>query len=168
MIKMLQSLDRFVNRFAFVALSISIIFMLVLTVGSIILRWFSITFVWVDPFVRHLVFLSAFLGGVIAVGKRKHIAIDIIPRLLEARGNRALKINLARVVDLTCLLVSTWLLITSINLVKVEFVYGQVGFLNIHSAFLIMIIPFGFSLIAYRFFVLFLSSFTEDHGVKND
>ena len=34
-----------------------------LSVTNIFLRWFDMTIYWVEPLVRHLVFLSAFLGG---------------------------------------------------------------------------------------------------------
>ena len=59
--------------------------MMILSITGIVLRWFNIAFLWIDPLVRHLVFICTFLGGAIATGRGTHIGIDIIGRLLESR-----------------------------------------------------------------------------------
>ena len=65
--------------------------MLLLSVINIFLRWGEMTPYWVEPLVRHLVFLSAPLGGVIATGRRNHIGIDILQRWLEGSENKMIQ-----------------------------------------------------------------------------
>ena len=64
--------------------------MLFFSVLTILLRWFGQSLEFVEPFVRHLVFLSTFLGGVLATGRGTHIGIDIIGKLLESMHKQLL------------------------------------------------------------------------------
>ena len=57
--------------------------MLIISTLSIFLRWFQVSFLWTDPLVRHLVFITAFLGGSLATGANNHIRIDLAGKLFE-------------------------------------------------------------------------------------
>lgn len=156
--KFLSTLDKLVEKISSYALIISVLLMLVMSILIIVLRWFGESFLWIDPFVRHLVFLSAFLGGVIATGRKSHIGIDIVGRYLESKKKHRLCLYIERLVSLACCLTSGWMVLASYDFFKIEAEFGKVAFLGIHSKFLVGIIPLGFSLIAYRFFYQFIFS----------
>ena len=139
----------------------SVFAMLSISVISIVLRWFSISIHWMEPFVRHLVFLSTFLGGVLATGRGTHIGIDIISKYLEAKKLDRYAIWVNRIIALGSLLTLVWLTTSSLEFMQVELKYGKPVFWGISSGVLVGIIPFGFILIAYRFLFLLISSFAS-------
>ena len=137
--------------------------MLLFSLLTIILRCVNINYPWFESFVRHLVFFATFLGGVLATGRGNHIGIDILGKYLES-SHRENQLKLVRrIINLISFCTLIWLISASIDFFKVELKYGKIEFLGIHSGYLVGIIPFGFSLIAYRFFYKFISSF----GFKN-
>tara|TARA_R110002072_G_scaffold534_6_gene3912 strand:+ start:89424 stop:89957 length:534 start_codon:yes stop_codon:yes gene_type:complete len=164
LLKPFQKLDEFVEKFSSFLLIICVIGMLLISVLNIVLRWFGIGYMWFEPLVRHLVFLSAFLGGVLATGRRTHIGIDIVGKYLEAKQSWVAHQWILRAVSLISFVTLAWLVKTSFGFISVEAEYGKAVFLGVHSKYLVSIIPFGFSLISYRFLYLFLRSFTEEPG----
>ena len=61
-------------------------FLTAFAVTQIILRnFFSTGFVWGDDLLRHGVLWISFLGAARATLERKHIRIDILPRILTGR-----------------------------------------------------------------------------------
>ena len=158
---MLKGIDEAIEKLSSYALIFSVFAMLLISVLSIVLRWFSISIHWTEPFVRHLVFLSTFLGGVIATGRGTHIGIDIIGKYLESKNLEKISVWISRVIALASLLTLAWLTKSSIDFMVIELKYGKAVFWGISSGFLVGIIPFGFSIIAYRFFYLFVNSFCK-------
>ena len=150
---MIAKLDRFIEKFAQTLIGVCLFFMLGLTLLNIVARWFNETFMWIDPLVRHLVFLSAFMGGVLATGKGNHIKIDLIGRALEAKNlkrfQKILSICLCLISAFACFLLAK----SGLDFAKVELEYGSIAFLGIHSGHLVSLIPFGFALIGFRFAV---------------
>lgn len=162
MFRVIRKFDLLIESFAKYALVFCVFGMLSISVLSIVLRWFEFTFQWFEPLVRHLVFISAFLGGVMATGNKTHIGIDIIGKYLESKGNEKALIWIERVVSLASAVTLIWLTSACIQFVGVEAIYGKEVFLGIHSKFLVGIIPVGFSLISLRFFNLLICSFDRD------
>lgn len=162
MIIIVKKLDSFLEQFSYKAIVLSLFLMLILSLINIVFRWFNITFLWIDPVVRHLVFLSAFLGGSLATGSSKHIGIDLITKFLEKPSYQTARTWHKRIVSLACFLVLVWLTAASYKFSVVEFEYGRAHFLGIHSGYLVSIIPFGFALIALRFLFRFLLSFSNE------
>jgi len=162
MLKVFKAIDTVIEKFSIYGLVFSISVMLFLTILNIVLRWFDHSILWIDPFVRHLVFLSAFLGGTLATGKKHHIGIDILSKFLETVQNEKMLLYLGRVISLTSFLTLVWLSKAAIDLSISEFEFGKFSFLGIHSGFLISIIPFGLILICYRFFYIFVVSFSAE------
>ena len=160
--KILRLLDKTIERFSSLLLVVAFLSMLSLGLLSIGLRWFGVAFVWIDPLIRHLVFLSAFLGGVTAVNRGGHIAIDILDRNLKERGKDVLRRNLKRVVFFVTSAIVAWFALSSWTLVTVEMEYGRPVFWAIHSGFLVAIIPVGLSMIGYRFLFLLIASFQKE------
>lgn len=147
---MIKKMDGFLEAFSKWGIVICISLMLSLTLLNISLRWFQVSILWIEPLVRHLVFIGAFLGGSLATGNRHHIKIDLIGRLLEKSTNRILPIVLDKIITIVTLIATLILVYSSYNLVLVEFEYGKNDFLGIHTGFLISIIPVGTILISLR------------------
>ena len=162
MIKLLKVVDKVVDRFASYGLVVSVMLMLFFSVLTILLRWFGTGIHWVEPFVRHLVFLSTFLGGVVATGRGTHIGIDIIGKYLESKGREELVKYIQQVISLVSLGAIIWLVKASYNFVLIELEYGKPVFWGISSGYLVAIIPFGFTLIGIRFLTRFLLLFSKE------
>ncbi|MDC0255659.1 TRAP transporter small permease subunit [Bacteriovoracales bacterium] len=152
--KALKGVDTFMEKVSLYALIVSVFGMLLLTLLTIVLRWFSLTYLWMDPLIRHLVFLSTFLGGVVATGSKQHIAIDIFYRMAEQNGKERLTLFFQFLTALVSCITLIWLITGAIQFVNDAFKYEKVVFLGIHRGFLVSIIPFGMGLIAYRFLIL--------------
>ena len=130
--------------------------MLLFSVASIFLRFFNISFLWIEPFVRHLVFISIFLGGILATGKGSHIGIDILAKYFESSKNEKARRYLNSFISLFSCVILFWMAYASLKFVEVELEYGKEVFWGVHSGFLVMIIPIGFVLISFRFIIQFV------------
>lgn len=167
MIKFLKIIDQSIEKLTVVLLVTGVALMLSFSLMTIVLRWFESSFLWLDPLVRHLVFLCTFLGGVMATGRGSHIGIDIVSKTLEVQGRERWLLPIKRLISLVSFVTLLWLIQASYLFMTIELEYGRASFLGIHSGVLVGIIPVGFALIAYRFFYLFMASFssTETVGV---
>lgn len=154
-------IDKLIEKGSAYILVTSVALMLLLSVFAIIMRWFETSYLWMEPFVRHLVFLSTFLGGVIATGRGTHIAIDILNKKIDMNGPDWAKRLSHRVLNLSSALALFWLVRASWQFMNIELEYGHEVFWGIHSGFLVGIIPVGLSLIAYRFLFRFLETFSK-------
>ena len=137
-----------VSRYTLVA---CLLVILTLAVLAIVLRWLGSSVMWIEPLVRHLVFLSAFLGGSIATSKRVHIKVDLLTKLVEKSNSKILKWFHSNLISLFCLIVCFFLMKAGWNFFLMEKEFGAPAFLNIHSSYLVAIIPFGMGLIGLRF-----------------
>lgn len=155
-------IDRVLERLIYFALVGSILTILILSLANIGFRWIDRSFLWIDPMIRHLVFLAAFLGGFLATGTDRHIAIDLLDRYLQHQQKNALRRRLKRLISLLATVILIWLFRAGWNLAVIEWEFGKEVFLTVHSGILVGIIPFGFLLMAYRFFYYFLRSFTQE------
>lgn len=154
--KVIFALDKFIEKITSVTIIAAVFSMLLLSVLNIVMRWFGSSFLWIDPLVRHLVFASAFLGGVLATGKGTHIGIEILPKILETKEGQEKKLMAIKAfIALVSSAVLIWLVKASYDFVLTELQYGKEAFLGIHSGFLVMIIPIGFGIIAIRFILQF-------------
>lgn len=162
--KALRLIDQIVEKLATWSLVVGVFTMLLFSVLAIVLRWFDTTFHWIEPFVRHLVFLCTFLGGVLATGRGTHIGIDIIGKYLESMKKDNALVWIKGIVTLTSFCTLVWMIQASYGFLLVELKYGKPVFWGIESGFLVGIIPFGFALIAYRFFYQFLNLFAGERS----
>ena len=161
-----KKLDHFVEKISSALLVVCILSILFCSSGTIVLRWFHINLSWIDPFVRHLVLLSTFLGGVVATGRGNHIGIDLISKFLEIKGHDHAKIIVNRIILLTSALVFVWMIKAGLDFTKVEMEFSKVEFWGISSGYLVAMIPAGLGLIAIRFFTLFILSFDKNSVLK--
>lgn len=164
MFSIIRKCDGFIEKLATWLLVICVMSMLLFSSLSIVVRWFQHNITWIDPFVRHLVFLGTFLGGVIATGKGTHIGIDIVGKFVESRGWHSAKDLIQKIIMISSLLVLVWLIKSGIDFTKVEMEFSKEEFWGIGSGYLVMIIPAGLALLAIRFFLVFLLSFDSKEG----
>lgn len=122
--------------------------LVVFSLMQIILRNFFLTgIVWGDDLLRHGVLWISFLGAARATVENKHIRIDLLPRLMPARGSFVLLLISALFSCLLCLVLS-W---ASWNFVQGERLMGDIAFASIPYWWLELIFPFSFGLMALRF-----------------
>lgn len=147
---MIKKFDQLLDSFSKAGIVMCLFLMLTFSVASIVLRWFGISLHWIDPAVRHFVFLAAFLGGSLATGADQNIKIDLLTRVLEAKNQDFLGHIIRQVVTFITLVTVLILAKATWGFVKVELDYGKDVFWGIHSSVLVGIIPFGFLLISLR------------------
>ncbi len=165
--KIVHTIDDFTEKVVTVLLVTCVFGMLGMSISNIVLRWFDSHILWFEPAVRYLVFLSAFLGGALATGKRTHIGIDLIGKYLESTKNWKAHRWVCRLIDLVSLIVLVVLTDACIDFVAEEAKYGRANvFIGLHAKHLASIIPFGFGIIAFRFFNNIILSFSKDYGLK--
>lgn len=163
MLSVFKKIDNGFEKIVAWLLVIIVLAMLFLSSANIVARWFQYNITWVDPFVRHLVFFSAFLGGVIATGRGTHIGIDIIGKFVESKDWHQLRVHINRIVMITSIFVLSWLTKASIDFTNIEMEFSKTEFWGIESGYLVMLIPIGLSLIVFRFILILILSFDEDN-----
>lgn len=162
MLNLLRKIDQIIERISYYGLIIAIALMLSLSIMTIVFRWFGITFMWIDPLVRHFVFFSAFLGGALAISKNTHIKIDIASKLIEHLKNEKLDKALQVLLALVGVSAVMWMAHASYKFALMELEFGKEAFLGISSGQLVLLIPIGFVLMAYRyFFIIFSTVFSK-------
>lgn len=157
----LKKIDQAIETVTTWLLVVSVLSILFMSSLNIVLRWLHLNITWVDPFVRHLVFLGAFLGGVIATGRGTHIGIDLVGKFFESKGWHHIKNAIQQFILLASGLVLLWMIKSGIDFTKVEMEFGKEEFWGIKSGYLVALIPVGLGLIALRFFLLFMLSFNQ-------
>ncbi len=149
--KLFKSFDSLLEKFSRWSLIFSLYFILGFAVLSIILRWIGQTPLWVEPLIRHVVFLSAFLGGSLATSKGAHIKVDILTHFVENSSSKILHWLHRNLVTLFCLITCVMLTKAAWDFFIVEREFGSIAFLQIHTSYLVGIIPSGMLLISLRF-----------------
>jgi len=104
---------------------------------------------WAEPFVRLLVLWITFLGASLLTGDNKHIKIDLTSAILPSKWLPFLELILSMV----CVLISALMIRASLSYVKMEMAFGGSLFLALPTWVGQLILPAGFSLILFRFFL---------------
>lgn len=106
-------------------------------------------FDWSESFVRILVLWLTFLGASLLTMDNKHIRIDILsgvlPPLLQPFRDFTLSI--------ACMVVSVYMIKASADYVWMEWTFGGSLFLTVPIWIGQLIMPLGFSIILFRFFI---------------
>lgn len=165
--KFIKSIDSLIEKICSTVLVVAILLILFFSSASIILRWFHVNLMWVDPFVRHMVFFATFLGGVIATGRGTHIGIDLVSKIIEMKGWVTAHKNINRIIYFSSFLAMVWLFKSSIDFTKVEFEFAKIEFLGISSGYLVSMIPVGVALIGIRYLAMFINTFSSDYRPHN-
>ena len=149
--KLIQRFDDLLEKLSRTGLVVCLFGTLILALTSIVLRWLGSSVNWIDPFVRHLVFLSAFLGGSVATKGHQHIKVDLLTKIIEWSDSKIINWIHRNLISLFCLLTTIALVKSGWDFYLVEKEFGNPAMLEIHSSILVGIIPFGMGLIAFRF-----------------
>lgn len=104
---------------------------------------------WTEPFVRLLVLWITFLGASLITGENKHIKIDLMPALFPSHWLPFRELLLS----LVCVLITAFMLKASIDYIRIEMEFGDQLFLNVPTWIGELILPAGFSMILFRFFL---------------
>lgn len=151
MSKLVTLFDLFLERLSRWGIVLCLFGILFFAVAAIVLRWMGQSNMWIEPLVRHMVFLSAFLGGSLATSKNVHIKVDLLTKILERSNSKIVHWLHKNIVLLFCLMTCLALTKSAWDFFLVEREFGAPSFLDIHSAYLVFIIPFGMGLITLRF-----------------
>ena len=116
--------------------------------AQIILRnLLSVTFLWTDPLVRHLVLWCGFVGAMIATRQGKHIRIDALLRLLSPPLLDLIQASTSFFSALVCFIL-TWV---SLGFLGDEMALNTRTFLQIPTWKLQLIFPLTFGVMGFRF-----------------
>ena len=108
---------------------------------------FSVTLVWADPLVRHLVLWSGFVGAVVATRGNRHIKIDFLLRFCSQRARNGIQLATNLCSSGVCLV----LFVTAVGFVLDEREFGYLGVFDIPVWYLQLIFPATFGLMTVRF-----------------
>lgn len=155
--KVLNSIENFLLKIESVTIVILLSVMILFSFTQIILRnFFSIGFVEGDSLLRHFVLWIGFIGASIATHNEKHINIDIFSRILPNAIKKKLHIFINGFAFIVCLILTN----SSLNFLKMERESSQIFFENLQIPlwYLQIILPVGFALISFRFFIKLIKS----------
>jgi TRAP-type C4-dicarboxylate transport system permease small subunit len=156
-----QSFLRRVEDSLLVALVLMIIGM---AVTQILLRnVFDTGIFWGDVMVRILVLWIGMVGAMVASRKGEHISIDILSRYLPPRVQKMV----SGLVEFTTFIICSAAAYYSIKLVISEFDYGENAFAGVPFWLCEAVIPFAFSVIALRYFLLSVQNFTRINKIAS-
>lgn len=104
---------------------------------------------WSEPFVRLLVLWLTFLGASLLTGENRHIKIDLFstllpPKLLPVREF---------ILTIVCMIVSATMFFVCTGYLKMEMAFGGNMFLCLPGWIGQLILPVGFAMIFFRFFL---------------
>lgn len=150
--KLIQKFDDILEKISRWGLISCLLGILGLAVMAIFLRWSGKSFMWLEPLVRHMVFLSAFLGGSLATSKDVHIKVDLLTKLLERTDSVIVHWLHKNMISLFCLITVSALYKSAYDFYLSEKEFGSPSILGLHSSVYVAIIPFGVGLIGLRFF----------------
>jgi len=105
-----------------------------------------------DEFLRHLVLVVAFFGASQAARSEKHIKIDILSRHLNKFRNNIVAV----IINLFSMAVTLFLAVVAWKFIMIERGSGETAVFGIKIWVYQIIIPLGFTLIGFRFFLHFL------------
>lgn len=119
---------------------------------------FSSGLAWIDPLLRHLVLLLAFVGAILATGAKRHVQINVLGRLLHGVAARVAGTVVAAIAAIVLLLLTH----ASLELLRDEVEFGEIAFLSLPTWVVVGIFPTAFLVMAFRFLHL---AFQEAAGV---
>ena len=132
--------------------------MIGMSVTQIFLRnLFEAGIVWSDVLVRILVLWVGLVGAMVASRQGNHITIDILDRYLPAHAKKVADFVVELFTALTCTVVAYY----SLLFVQMEFTDGGMAFAQVPNWLCEAIIPFAFTVIALRYFILSIISFKK-------
>ncbi|MGQ0723304.1 MAG: TRAP transporter small permease [Candidatus Eiseniibacteriota bacterium] len=102
---------------------------------------------WIDPVLRHLVLLLALTGAIAATGRKRHVQINVLGRLLRGTAQRIAGAAVAAFAGIVALMLAH----ASLLLLADEVAFPEVAFLSVPAWVIIAALPVAFLVLAYRF-----------------
>ena len=164
MIRILKNIDSWIAKFETVLLVVVLSIMVLLAFLQVVLRnLFSEGILWGDTFLRHLVLWVGFLGASLATREKKHINIDLFTRFVKGKSQSFVKafVNLFAAVVCWYLTSAAW------TFVMDEKSYNSIIFNDIPVWYFQIIIPVGFLLMTFRFFIIFIENVIDIFSSKS-
>ena len=132
--------------------------MVLLAGAQILLRnLFDVGLVWADPLLRVLVLWVGLVGAIAAARADRHIAVDILSRLLPARARRATRALTDAATAVVCGLLA-W---HAARFVALEYEGGALAFARVPAWVCELILPVGFAVIGLRYLALLAGRLRE-------
>ena len=148
--KILKTFDDFISKLETGFLICVIIFMFSLAFVEMGLRAYKTGFLWSGELLRHLVLWICFVGASLATKYDRHIRMDILTRYISEKW----KLLVNALASLVSVLMCVVLTYASSLVVLEEYTYAKPS--NIFALpvwVLQVIIPIGFGLMTFRFFI---------------
>lgn len=148
----LSLFDRIIRRTEEVFFTTVLVFMIVLGLAPIIMRYSgAMGFSWTESMSQQMVLWIALIGASTAIRERSSISIDVIPHLLKPKG----RLMLMGISELISGLICGILVWFSISFVRsmVEFDSETIAFLGIPEWWLVCAMPIGFFILTLRLLI---------------
>ncbi len=116
--------------------------------------------VWGDGLVKMLVLWVCILGAMVAVRQEKHIQIDLLARYLPIQTRKIFRSVVYVFSAGICFTVAYY----GVQFVKLEYTYKTLAFSAVPAWICETIIPFGFTVMAFRFIILTLKQFNRSRA----
>lgn len=165
-IKWLMALDRLIASIEKYFLSLMLLTMLFLSFIQVVLRdFFNSGLSWSDVLVRYMVLWIGFMGASLATKDDRHLRIDAL--------NKALPKKVIPLVELFvyfgCIVVGCFLFDAAYQFVLSEQEGGKMLFSGaIPAWYFLVIMPFGFGMITFRYFIRLTELLFKFAGKKTD
>ena len=164
MTKFLKYIDQWIARFETILLVLVLSVMVLLAFLQVVLRnLFSEGILWGDTFLRHLVLWVGFLGASLATREKKHINIDLFTRFFKDKS----KALILSITNLFAAVICWFLTSAAWTFVMDERSYNSILFNEIPAWYFQIIIPVGFLLMTFRFFIIFIENLIDIFSSKS-
>lgn len=148
--KILLKIDRALAAAEGAALIVMLSVMVVMAFVQVVLRnVFHEGFIWADILLRHLVLWIGLVGAALAASQERHITIDALSRFLSTR----LRLGAMVIAQLFAAGVCLMLADAAVTFVRNDLEFGSTIYAEIPAWTSEVIIPVGFSLLAFHFLV---------------
>jgi TRAP-type C4-dicarboxylate transport system permease small subunit len=145
-----QSVLKWIHKLEDGLLVSALISMLLVAVLQIILRnFFDAGIFWAELFLRILVLWVAMLGAMVATRESSHISIDAFSRYLHPNMKKLVAFVTQVFSAIICFTVAYY----AVEFVQYEFEDQTIAFANVPTWLCQSIIPFGFFVMGFRFFI---------------
>ena len=149
----MRVLVKSVHRLEDILLVLLLSSMIFLASTQIILRnLFDFGLVWADPLLRIMVLWLGMIGATVASRDNRHIHIDLVSHFFSKTSYLLIQTFVGQFTSWVCLLVA-W---NGAYWVRLDFIDGITGLLDIPAWMLEIIIPITFTLIGIRYFLFSL------------
>lgn len=156
-------IDRLLARVeGFLLVSILIVMLFFASLQVILRNFFDTGIEWGDVFARHLVLWVGFFGATLATKEERHIRIDALAKVISKKWQPVVEL----LVTIFCIVTGTLLFSASYRFMLGERLAETTLFEGIPTWYFISIMPVGFAIITYRYFVHLVEMLLRFGGKK--